>query len=160
MGRRDDGITAMTSYSYDADGEMVSKIDRRRGATRRDYDPIGQLVAVVPENARAEVFRFDVRGNVEEAGDGVSHRVYGAGNRLERKDNTDYVWDDDGQLVERRESTGGAAVRTSTATLATPSGTETHSGSTPTRTTHPLNKRTIGRAVPNIPGTTTGTTSS
>jgi RHS repeat-associated protein len=105
MGRRDDGITAMTSYSYDADGETVTKTDRTRGVTRRDYDPIGQLVAVVPENARAEVFRFDARGNVEEAGDGLSHRVYGAGNRLERKDNSDYLWDDDGRLVERREPT-------------------------------------------------------
>jgi RHS repeat-associated protein len=103
MGRRDDGVTAMTSYSYDADGELVSKADRTRGVTRYDYDPIGQLLAVVPEKARAEVFRFDPRGNVEEAGDGVPHRVYGAGNRLERKESTELLWDDDGRLVERRE---------------------------------------------------------
>ena len=105
MGRRDDGITAMESFSYDADGEMVAKADRTRGGTRYQYDPIGQLLAVVPDKARAEVFKFDPRGNVEEAGDDKSHRVYGAGNRLERKDNAEYVWDADGRLIERREAT-------------------------------------------------------
>ena len=51
------------------------------------------------------MFEFDTRGNVEEAGDGRSHRAYGAGNRLERKDNAECVWDAGGRLIERCDAT-------------------------------------------------------
>ncbi|HEY8091294.1 MAG TPA: RHS repeat-associated core domain-containing protein [Polyangiaceae bacterium] len=103
LGRRDDGVTAMTSYQYDADGELVSRSDRLRGLTRYDYDPVGQLLAAVPEKARPEVFRYDPTGNPYEAADGVAQREYGKGNRLLRKGNTEYEWDDEGRLARKRE---------------------------------------------------------
>ena len=60
------------------------------------YDPIGQLLAMVPDQGKAELFRFDPRGNIYEAGPGAPLRVYGKGNRLLRKGDTLYTWDDDG----------------------------------------------------------------
>jgi len=103
IGPRDDGVTAMASYAYDADGNLVSKHDRARGVTRFEYDPLGQLLAAVPEKARAEVFRYDAAGNVSEAGDGAFGRTYGAGNRLLTRGSERYEWDDDGRLVRKIE---------------------------------------------------------
>jgi YD repeat-containing protein len=105
VGRRDEGITAMTSYQYDADGEVSAKHDRARGLTRYEYDPIGQLLAAVPERARAEVFRYDPAGNIHESASLGSDRVYGAGGRLLRKGQTDYEWDSHGRLLQKREHT-------------------------------------------------------
>jgi RHS repeat-associated protein len=105
MGRRADGVTASASYGYDADGELISKVDRTSGGTRYEYDPIGQLLAAVPDHAHAELFRYESRGNIEEAAGSGAARVYGRGNRLERKGSTEFLWDVDGRLVERRELT-------------------------------------------------------
>jgi RHS repeat-associated protein len=97
------------AYRYDSTGELVEAWDRARGRTQYTYDPIGQLLAMVPEKARAEVFRYDATGNLCEAGEGAEERVYGRGNRLLRKGDTEYRWDDDGRLVERkwREAASG-----------------------------------------------------
>ncbi len=57
---------------------------------------------MVPEKARAEVFRYDAAGNLHEADSGAEARKYGRGNRLLRKGETEYRWDDDGRLVEKR----------------------------------------------------------
>ena len=57
---------------------------------------------MVPDQAKTELFRFDPRGNIYEADPGGPLRVYGKGNRLLRKGDTLYTWDDDGRLVEKR----------------------------------------------------------
>ncbi|HHH27138.1 MAG TPA: hypothetical protein ENK57_02145 [Polyangiaceae bacterium] len=54
------------------------------------------------EEGKAELFRFDPRGNIYEADPGGPARVYGKGSRLLRKGDTFYTWDDDGRLVEKR----------------------------------------------------------
>jgi RHS repeat-associated protein len=105
LGKRDDGITTMTSYEYDADSEIISRSDRLRGVTRFDYDPVGQLIAAVPERARAEMFRYDATGNAFESGDGAADREYGRGNRLIRKGTDEYEWDAEGRLARKRERT-------------------------------------------------------
>src|ERR1019366_9290796 len=84
-------------------GEIVGRHDRAAGATRYEYDPIGQLLAAIPEKARAEVFRYDAAGNVHEGGAGEGQRTYDAGNRLLRKGNTEYEWDGDGRLARKVE---------------------------------------------------------
>src|SRR5262249_16830172 len=38
-----------------------------------------------------------------EAGDGAAGRVYGPGNRLQQRGDTQYRWDDNGRLVEKRK---------------------------------------------------------
>jgi RHS repeat-associated protein len=57
---------------------------------------------MVPEKARAELFRYDKTGNLFEDGPQAETRVYSKGNRLLQKGNTQYAWDQDGRLVEKR----------------------------------------------------------
>jgi RHS repeat-associated protein len=90
-----------TSYQYSADGDLVRATDLGRGSAEMRYDPIGQLLALVPEEAKQELFHFDVCGNVFEADDGAPPRSYGKGNRLLAHGDTRLVWDDDGRLVEK-----------------------------------------------------------
>jgi hypothetical protein len=45
---------------------------------------------MVPEKARAELFKYDPAGNLAEADEGAPLRVYGPGNRLLRKGDTEY----------------------------------------------------------------------
>ncbi len=89
------------AYRYDWDGELIESWDQQHGRTEYQYDPVGQLLAMVPEKARGEVFRYDPAGNLFESGAGAPERVYGKGNRLERRGNTTYTWDDDGRLVAK-----------------------------------------------------------
>ena len=100
LGNRDD-VTADVSYGFDADGQLVAKSDRHLGLTRFEYDPIGQLIAAIPEKTRAQAFRYDPTGNLHEV-DGPP-REYGRGNRLLRRGTTEYIWDDEARLVEKRE---------------------------------------------------------
>lgn len=99
-----DHLTVDTAYCYDEIGELVESWDQVKGRTRCAYDPIGQLLAMVPEKAQAELFRYDAAGNMREAGEGADEPVYGRGNRLLRKGATEYRWDDDGRLLEKRVS--------------------------------------------------------
>jgi RHS repeat-associated protein len=59
---------------------------------------------MVPEKARGELFRYDAVGNLYETGEGAEERVYGQGNRLLRKGEWQYAWDQDGRLTEKRRS--------------------------------------------------------
>jgi RHS repeat-associated protein len=102
QGPRPERRTVDMAYRYDESGELVEAWDEARGRTQFAYDPIGQLLAMVPEKARAELFRYDAAGNLYETGEGAEERVYGQGNRLLRKGDTEYRWDDDGRLVEKR----------------------------------------------------------
>jgi RHS repeat-associated protein len=102
VGAQADGSTVETAYRYDWDGELIESADRSRGRTRYAYDPVGQLLSMVPEKARAEVFRYDAAGNLYEGGPEAQERTYGKGNRLLRRGDTEYRWDDDGRLVEKR----------------------------------------------------------
>lgn len=85
----------------DANFHTFHRFDQRRGWTSYQYDPVGQLLARAPEQARAEVFRYDPAGNTHEGGPGATSREYGPGNRLVRKGNTHYRWDAEGRLCEK-----------------------------------------------------------
>ena len=89
------------AYRYDWDGELIEAWDKLHGRTEYQYDPVGQLVAMVPEKARGELFRHDPAGNLFEASTGAKAREYGKGNRLLQRGDTAYAWDDDGRLVEK-----------------------------------------------------------
>jgi RHS repeat-associated protein len=109
VGTRPERLTVDMAYRYDVDGELAESWDQARGRTQYAYDPIGQLLAMVPEKARSELFRYDPAGNLYESGEGAEERVYGPGNRLLRKGDTEYEWDADGRLREkrRRDATSG-----------------------------------------------------
>jgi len=78
-----------------------------RGRTRYEYDPAGQLLAVLPHQGRHEAFRYDPDGNVFEAPPGAPEREYGQGNRLLRIADAAYEWDDGGRPVRKIEHADG-----------------------------------------------------
>jgi RHS repeat-associated protein len=98
--------TVDMAYRYDESGELMESWDQARGPTQYGYDPIGRLLARLSEKARAELFRWDAAGNLYEAGEGAEERIYGRGNRLLRKGDIEYRWDDDGRLIEKRRRDG------------------------------------------------------
>ena len=104
-------MTAHKQYRYSPDGELVEAWDKDRGSTTFKYDPVGQLLAMLPPQAQsalqqpqqpAERFTYDPRGNIYEDGAGAPQRVYGPGNRLLRQGNVHFRWDDDGRLIDKR----------------------------------------------------------
>jgi RHS repeat-associated protein len=102
IGEQPERLSVNMAYRYDAAGELVESWDQARGPTQYAYDPIGQLLAMVPEKARGELFRYDAAGNLYETGEGAEERLYGKGNRLLRKGEWKYAWDQDGRLSEKR----------------------------------------------------------
>jgi RHS repeat-associated protein len=102
VGARPEKLTVEKAFRYDEAGELAETWDQRRGSTRFAHDPMGRLLAMVPEKARAEVFRYDERGNPYESHDGAEERGYGPGNRLLRKGEWEYEWDAEGRLREKR----------------------------------------------------------
>lgn len=103
------GATADVTYRYDAAGELVDRWDQDRGSVRYEYDPLGQILAAIPQHARPEVFRYDATQNMFEASEGGRAREYGPGNRLQRIGDVDYLWDGEGRLVEKRRRRGDGA---------------------------------------------------
>ena len=103
------GVTADTSYHVSADGELAETHDLGHGTSGYRYDPVGRLLAMVPEQARQELFRVDPCGNIHEADLGAAPRVYSKGNRLLAKGDARYVWDRDGRLEEKRIAHAGGA---------------------------------------------------
>jgi RHS repeat-associated protein len=96
----DDGRAVVDrSYRYSASSLLVETRDEARGARRCEYDALDRLSAVLAESGSAELFRYDAAGNLFEA-HGRDERVYGAGDRLLRKGDTEYHWDAAGRLVE------------------------------------------------------------
>ena len=109
LGPRVDGAAIETAYRRDGDGRLTDAWDRERGSVRYEYDPKGQLLARLPEHARAELFRYDATGNVHEAGASPVGREYGHGDKLYRREDTEYVWDAAARLSERRTRRPGEA---------------------------------------------------
>jgi RHS repeat-associated protein len=101
LGAMISGTTVNRAYKYTQMQELAAVWDSVKGITRFQYDALGQLLAVVPENARAELFTYDANGNVFEGGDPYA-REYGPGGRLLRKGDAEYLWNNAGQLIERR----------------------------------------------------------
>ncbi len=110
LGDRSESASVSTSYTFDGNQELISVSDLASGVIHYTYDAIGQLLGVVPERAQPEMFRFDPAGNVFETGPGAPGRTYGPGGRLQRRGETQYLWDNDGRLVEQRERTPGRSL--------------------------------------------------
>lgn len=88
-------------WRYSPNGQrIVETWSSTRGARELEYDVRDQLTAVSSRGARVEEYRYDATGNLFDA---AGTRVYARGNRLERKDATEYEWDPDGFLVRKTE---------------------------------------------------------
>lgn len=97
-------MSAHARFMTDAAGEPVETWDRRNGNTRYEHDAAGRItLAEHLEDGSREEFVIDPAGTWSERGqDKKPLRTYGPGGRLLRKGDVAYVWDDAGQLVERR----------------------------------------------------------
>ena len=103
LGKRAIDETHELKFRYGWDGELVARDDSHRGRSEYRYDPVGHLLACVPEQAKEQLFQYDSRGNRFETTAGSEAREYWAGNRVVRKGNTEYQWDAVGRLVEKRQ---------------------------------------------------------
>ncbi|WP_437812865.1 RHS repeat-associated core domain-containing protein [Sorangium sp. So ce1078] len=104
-GAREPATTIHQRMEYSASSELAALWDARFGWTRYQHDALGQLVAVVPEGARGELFAYDPAGNVHDASGTGASREYGVGDLLVRAGATALVWDELGRLTERRART-------------------------------------------------------
>lgn len=95
-----DNVTVDRGYRYDVVGNLIELWDRERGSTRFEYDPLGHVLGSLTERGdKGEAYRYDVAGNASEV---ASPRAYGPGGRLLRKGDTEYRWDGEGRLIEKR----------------------------------------------------------
>ena len=96
------GVTHQRAYTWTADDELAAVSGGRVGV-RYEHDAVGRLLAADRDDGVTEVYRWDPSGNHADATKGES-TLYGPGGRLVRKGSTEYTWDDDGQLVEKRRT--------------------------------------------------------
>jgi RHS repeat-associated protein len=96
--------TVQQTFHYAPTSEPIEVTDLTQGPTRFSYDANGRL-AEVARDTRTERFAYDANGNVYERDGSSAGRQYGAGDRIEQKGATTYLWDDDGRLVETRART-------------------------------------------------------
>lgn len=97
-------ITVDQRYAFSS-ALLAQRWDRALGLTRFEYDPLGRLLSVIPESARAELFRYGPGGELHAAHS--SARAYGAGGRLLRADGVEYTWDQAGRIVAAEGPDGG-----------------------------------------------------
>jgi RHS repeat-associated protein len=81
-------------------------LDQRRGRVQYEYDAAGRLGSVLREQSgKHSAFTYDEAGNLFEDGGDVydrAARTYEPGGRLTRQGTTSFVWNDAGQLREKR----------------------------------------------------------
>lgn len=103
IGQQDDGKTFAHAYRYNEEGELLEVRDQEGRSKRYERDPVGQLLSILPDWGRGELFRFDAAGNMHDASAGEqAHTTYGPGGRLLRQGHAEYRWNDLGQLVGKR----------------------------------------------------------
>ncbi len=105
-------MTVDQAFQYTSAGNLAAVGDAQFGHKRFEHDALGQLVAVIPEEAHeglvrrrtpvAELFRYDAAGNLHERGQGTEERRYGQGGRLESKGSRSFIYDAQGRLIETR----------------------------------------------------------
>lgn len=98
-------------YDRDASGLVQTINDHYSGATHYTYDPGERLLGVRRGRGLVERFEYDVAGNLtrsitERAGNAEDEVfVYGKGNRLLSKGDTQYEYDGQGRLVRKLTNT-------------------------------------------------------
>lgn len=99
---REPGLTGERRYGYDRSGELLHVVEPFGIARVYSYDDATRLLEVTGVEGPHEAFRYDATGNLHEATPDAPQRHYGPGNRLVRRGEVEYIWDDQGQLIEKR----------------------------------------------------------
>ena len=94
-------------YRWRGADQIGALIDTQNGPTRFDYDPRGHLIAALFPDGSVQHRAADAGGNLFRTAD-RSDRTYGPGGILERTTDTEYRYDVNGQLIEKRHADGAA----------------------------------------------------
>jgi len=94
-------------YKYDAEGNLVELNDSNKGVSRFVYDPVERLREVLQPEEGLERFVYDSTGNLLRRGEREFR--YGAPDRLEETNDEALIYDEVGNLVEKRRA--GSVIR-------------------------------------------------
>jgi RHS repeat-associated protein len=97
----------LRGYKYDLEGNLIELSDSKKGASRFAYDPVERLREVTRPEREIERFVYDSTGNLSRRG-GREFR-YGQPDRLTRADDATLVYDEAGNLTEKRRA--GSVIR-------------------------------------------------
>ena len=92
-------------YRWRGADQIATLVDTQKGPTRFDYDPRGHLISALFPDGSVQHRAADAVGNLFRMAD-RSDRRYGPGGVLERANGTEYRYDIDGQLLEKRLADG------------------------------------------------------
>lgn len=89
-------------YKYDAEGNLVELNDSNKGVSRFVYDPVERLREVLQPERDLERFVYDSTGNLLRRDAREFH--YEASDRLTKADDATLIYDELGNLVEKRRA--------------------------------------------------------
>ena len=111
VGKLPPGTTFAAAYASSPGGDVVEEHVAGRGKKATTYDAAGRMLACVPTEARAEMYRYETGGAPHEAGADVATRTYGPGGRLLARGDQTYSYDEGARLVEKRAANAEAGTR-------------------------------------------------
>jgi len=97
----------LRGYKYDSEGNLIELADSRKGTSRFAYDPIERLREMTQPERNIERFVYDRTGNLMRRGEREFR--YEQPDRLTRTDDATLVYDEIGNLIEKRR--GGSVIR-------------------------------------------------
>ena len=97
-------VTLHQAFRYTPTSALMAAWSDGEGWRRFDHDAVGQVLAMQGGRGKTERYAYDLAGNLHEPGGEV--REYGQGNRLLRKGDLTYRWDEAGRLLSTRDGRG------------------------------------------------------
>lgn len=102
-------------YEYDAAGNLTRKNDEQWGTTRYVYDELERITQTLHPDKTIESFSYDLTDNINAYARKLAENVspgdqeswiYEKGNRMVKKEDVTFSYDQDGQLIERTNREG------------------------------------------------------
>jgi len=94
-------------YKYDSEGNLIELADSKKGTSRFAYDPVERLREVTQPERKVERFVYDRTGNLVRRGEREFR--YGKPDRLTQTDDATLIYDEVGNLIEKRRA--GSVIR-------------------------------------------------
>jgi RHS repeat-associated protein len=89
-------------YKYDTEGNLIELNDGNKGVSWFVYDPTERLCEVIRPESKVERFVYDSTGNLLRRGEREFR--YGQPDRLTKIDDTTLIYDEVGNLIEKRRA--------------------------------------------------------
>jgi RHS repeat-associated protein len=104
---RSNHMLFLREYRYDSEGNLIELSDSNKGMSRFTYDPVKRLREVTKPDREIERFVYDSTGNLLERGEREFR--YGQPDRLTKTDDATLIYDESGNLIEKRRA--GSVIR-------------------------------------------------